>query len=64
MINDKQHASLLEASLSKGYPKLRDSFPMNISRLENIFDLQHTLIKKMNNPSWRYEFVKEYTKSL
>ena len=37
---------------------------MNIVRLENLFDLQDTLIETMNNPSWKYEVVKEYTKSL
>ena len=64
VINDKQHESLLQASVSKGKPELRDSFPMNIVRMENIFNLQGTLIKEKNNPSWKYETIKEDTKYL
>ena len=64
MINDKQHGSLIQASVSKGHPELRDPFSMNIVRLENLFDLQDTFIKTMNNPSWKYEVVKEDTKYL
>ena len=37
---------------------------MDIIRLENIFNLQHTHIKEKNNPSWKYEEVKKDTKSL
>ena len=40
VINDKQHGSLLHDSVSEGNPKLRNTLPMNIFRLENIFDLQ------------------------
>lgn len=64
MISDKQHGSLLQASVSKEKSKLRDPFPMNIVRLENHFDLQDTFIKTMNNTSWKYEVAKEYTKYL
>lgn len=39
VINDKQHGALLWASVSKGKPELKDSFSMNIVRLENLFEL-------------------------
>jgi hypothetical protein len=64
MINDKQHGALIQASVLKGNPELKDPFPMNIFRPENHFDLHDTFIKKKNNPSWKYEVVKEDTKSL
>ena len=58
MINDKQHGSLLQASVSKGNPTLRDAFAMNIVKLENHFDLQDKFIKTTNISSWKYEVVK------
>ena len=63
-INDKKHGALLQASVLKGNPKLRDSFSMNIIKMENLFDLQDTFIKTTSNPPWKYEAIKEDTKYL
>ena len=64
MISDKQHGSLLQALVLERNPKSRHSLPMKIVTVENLFDLQDTLIKIVNNPSWKYEVVKEDTKYL
>ena len=61
MINDKEHGSLLQDSVSQGKRGLRDLFPMNIVSLENLFDLWDTYIKTTNNLSWKYETIKEDT---
>ena len=61
VIDDEQHESLLQASISEEKLELRDIFPKNIVRMENHFDLQDTFRKTKNNSSWKYEVIDIYS---
>jgi hypothetical protein len=50
-VNDKKHVALLQASISEENPKSRNIFPMNIVKMEHLFDLRETYIKTRNKPS-------------